>query len=110
MSGAVGGAGVASYSERADWGLVTLVSDDGNAVAAELAARLSVSLSPCGRYDTVDETFLRVAHHIIPFIASLSFLSWRIVSRGTRLLESSRLMPIANRTPAITAAAIAEVK
>src|SRR6476659_10992147 len=44
MSGAVGGAGVASYSERADGGLGTLVSDDGNAVAAELVARLSVSL------------------------------------------------------------------
>ena len=106
-----------------------LVSVDGNAVAAaELAALLSVVAShqqpesapsdkgrgnrviPCGRYDTVDETVLRAAHRTIPFTVSLSFSSWRIVSRGARLLELSRLMPIANRTPAITAAAIAEVR
>ena len=105
------------------------VSDDGNAVvAAELAALLSFSLPdqqpesaasdqgrgngifPGSHYHTVDETSLRVAHRTIPFTVSLSFSSWRIVSRGARLRGSSRLMPIANSTPAITAATIAEVR
>ena len=53
---------------------------------------------------------LCAAHRTIPFTVSLSFSSWRIVSRGARLRASSRFMPIANSTPAITAATIAEVK
>ncbi len=65
---------------------------------------------PGSCYYTVDETSLRVAHRTIPFTVSLSFSSWRIVSLGARLRGSSRLIPIAKSTPAITAATIAEVR
>ena len=114
---------------RADRRLRAPISTVGEAAAAaELAAPFSLSLpinsqrapppisaaargfSSQRRCQTVEKSVCVFAHRTIPFTVSLSFSSCRMVSCGARLRASSRLMPIANSTPAITAATIAEVK
>src|SRR5258707_614014 len=63
---------------------------------------------PNRRHETLEKTAFRAVHRTISFTVSLSFSSWRIVSRGARLRVSSRLMPIPKNTPASTAATITE--
>lgn len=65
---------------------------------------------PSGGVQTIKETSLLTTHRTIPFTVSLSFSSWRNVSRGVRWRASSRLIPTANRMPARAAATIAEIR
>ena len=58
----------------------------------------------------VQKTGLHATHRTISFAVSLSFSSWRIVSRGARCRASSRLKPTANNTPASAAATTAETR
>src|SRR3954470_15472553 len=98
------------------------------AVAAELTAAFNV-LSPdqepqrtaCdksggervfagGGFETFNKVGLCVCHRAMPFKVSLTFSSCRTVSRGARLLASSRLRPTMNNMPAIAAAMTAATK